>query len=170
MPSSLATGQQQLTVTVGNLTSAPYTIAVNAVEPGLDSPPSFNIGKIQYALALFADGTYVLPVGAVAGFNSRPAKAGDEIVVYGVGFGQVSPSNLQANLCSRLTVWRLAFSMSIGGVPVATVPYAGLAPNFTGLYQFNVVVPANSGGGAVPLTFTVGGTAETQSLYLALSN
>jgi len=50
------------------------------------------------------------------------------------------------------------------------VPYAGLSPNLTGLYQFNAVVPANAGNGAVPLTFTVGGTAGTQTLCLAVSN
>jgi uncharacterized protein (TIGR03437 family) len=38
------------------------------------------------------------------------------------------------------------------------------------LYQFNVVVPASVGSGAVPLTFTVGGVAGTQTLYLAVSN
>jgi uncharacterized protein (TIGR03437 family) len=62
------------------------------------------------------------------------------------------------------------FAMSIGGVPVTDVPYSGLAPSYTGLYQFIVVVPANAGTGAVPLTFTVGGVAGTQTLYLALSN
>jgi uncharacterized protein (TIGR03437 family) len=41
-----------------------------------------------------------------------------------------------------------SFAMSIGGVPVANVPNAGLAPGFTGLYQFNIVVPANPGNGA----------------------
>jgi uncharacterized protein (TIGR03437 family) len=60
--------------------------------------------------------------------------------------------------------------MSVGGVPVTDLPYAGLAPGFTGLYQFNVVVPASPGNGAVPLTFTVGGVAGTQTLYLAVGN
>jgi uncharacterized protein (TIGR03437 family) len=60
--------------------------------------------------------------------------------------------------------------MSIGSVPVTNVPYSGLAPGFTGLYQFNVVVPATTGSGAVPLTFTVDGAAGTQTLYLAVGN
>jgi uncharacterized protein (TIGR03437 family) len=39
------------------------------------------------------------------------------------------------------------------------------------LYQFNIVVPANTGSGAVPLTFTVDGVAAgTQTLYLAVGN
>ncbi|MGA2739933.1 MAG: hypothetical protein ABSG65_21150 [Bryobacteraceae bacterium] len=48
--------------------------------------------------------------------------------------------------------------------------YAGLAPGFTGLYQFNIVVPPKPGHGAVKLTFTVGSVAGTQTLYLAVSN
>jgi uncharacterized protein (TIGR03437 family) len=62
------------------------------------------------------------------------------------------------------------FDVSIGGVPVTNVPYSGLAPSYTGLYQFNIVVPSNAGSGAVPVTFTVGGVAGTQTLYLAVSN
>jgi uncharacterized protein (TIGR03437 family) len=50
------------------------------------------------------------------------------------------------------------------------VPYSGLAPGFTGLYQFNIVVPATIASGAVPLTFTAGGGAGMQTLYLAVSN
>jgi uncharacterized protein (TIGR03437 family) len=63
-----------------------------------------------------------------------------------------------------------SFQASIGGIPVTNVPYSGLAPSYTGLYQFNVVVPPNAGTGAVPLTFTLNGVAGTQTLFLALSN
>lgn len=60
--------------------------------------------------------------------------------------------------------------MSVGGVPVTNAPYYGLAPSYTGLYQFNVVVPANVGTGAVPLTFHGRRRGGTQTLYLAVSN
>jgi uncharacterized protein (TIGR03437 family) len=170
VPSNVATGQQQITVTVGTLTSAPYTITVNPVQPGLDAPPSFNVGTIQFAVARFSDGTYVLPKGAIPGLASEPAQAGDEIVLYGIGFGPVMPNIPAGQLVGQANTLALSFAMSIGGVPVADVPYAGLAPDYTGLYQFNIVVPDNSGNGAVPLTFTVGGVTGTQTLYLAVSN
>jgi uncharacterized protein (TIGR03437 family) len=170
VPSNVATGTQQITVTVGSLTSVPYSITVNAVEPGLNAPTSFNIGGTQYAVAQFADGSYVLPTDAVAGLTSRPAQAGDEIVLYGIGFGPVTPNIPAGQLVSQSNALTSSFEISIGGVPVTSVPYAGLAPDFTGLYQFNVVVPPNPGSGAVPVTFTVGGVAGTQTLYLAVSN
>jgi uncharacterized protein (TIGR03437 family) len=49
------------------------------------------------------------------------------------------------------------------------VKYAGLAPDYVGPYQFNVVVPAVAANAAAPVTFTVNGTANTQTLYLAIN-
>jgi len=170
VPSNVATGTQPMTVTVGGVTSAASSINVNPVEPGLDAPPSFKIGGVQYAVALFADGAYVLPEGAIAGLNSRPAQPGDEIVLYGVGFGPVTPNISAGQLVQQANALPSSFEMSIGGVPVTNVPYSGLAPSYTGLYQFNIVVPANTGSGALPVTFTVDGVAGTQALYLAVGN
>jgi len=61
-----------------------------------------------------------------------------------------------------------SFQVSIGGVP-ASVLYSGLAPNYVGLYQFNVTVPSIASGNA-PLTFALGGGAGTQTLYIAVGN
>jgi len=168
MPSNVATGTQPITMTVAGATSTAYSITVNPVQPGLDAPPSFNLGGIQYAVALFADGAFVLPEGAIAGLNSRPAQPDDEIVLYGIGFGPVTPDIPAGQLVQQANTLTSVFSMSMGGVPVTSVPYSGLAPGFTGLYQFNIVVPANTGSGAVPLTFVVDGVAGTQTLYLAV--
>jgi uncharacterized protein (TIGR03437 family) len=170
VPSSAASGSQPLTVTVNNVTSAAYSINVNLVEPGLDAPPSFNIGGIQYVVALYADGTYVLPEGAIAGVNSRAAQPGDEIVLYGIGFGPVTPNLLAGQLVQQTNALASTFDISVGGVRAGNVLYSGLSPNYTGLYQFNIVVPANTGSGAVPLTFTADGAAGTQTLYLAVGN
>jgi uncharacterized protein (TIGR03437 family) len=59
--------------------------------------------------------------------------------------------------------------MSLGGLPVTTA-YAGLAPNYTGLYQFNITVPSAAATGAIPLTFTVDGVSGTQTLSIAIGN
>ncbi len=169
-PSNVATGAQPVVVTTPGGVSAPFTPTVNATEPGLDAPASFNIGGVQYAVAMHADNSFVLPTGAIVGLNARPAKPGEEIVLYGIGFGPVTPDIAAGQLVQQANALTSSFAMSMGGVPVTSVPYAGLAPNFTGLYQFNVVVPANAGSGAVPLTFTVNGLAGTQTLFIALSN
>ncbi len=162
---NVAAGTQQLVVTAGGNKSAPYNLTIRAVVPGLLAPASFQIGGLQYAVAI--DGSnYVAPAGAIAGVTSAPAKPGDVIVLYGVGFGPVSPSIPEGQIVQQQNALP-SFGISIGGAP-ATVQYAGLAPNYVGLYQFNVVVPAIAANNAAPVTFQVGGTAGTQTLYLAV--
>jgi hypothetical protein len=59
--------------------------------------------------------------------------------------------------------------ISIGGAP-AKADYSGLSPNYAGLYQFNIVVPEVAASNAAPLSFTLGGTGGTQTLYIAIGN
>jgi uncharacterized protein (TIGR03437 family) len=93
VPTGIGTGPVPLTVTTSAGTSAPYSVIINDVEPGLLAPASFNIGSTPYVVGLFSDGaTYVLPSGAISGVPSRPAKPGEAIMLYGVGFGAVTPS------------------------------------------------------------------------------
>lgn len=170
VPGGVAAGTQQLILTTGKQSSAPFNVNVVASEPGLLAPASFKLGGTQYAVALFSDNTtYVLPPGAIAGVTSRRAKPGDTITLYGIGFGAVTPTVDPGVIASGLTPLSTPPSISIGGMPVATpLPYAGLAPNLVGLYQFNVVVPGVAPGDAVPVTFTLNGTPGTQTLALPI--
>jgi len=169
VPSNAATGAQSITVTAGGATRAAYSITINPLQPGLDAPPSFNIGGIQYAAALFSDGTYALPTGAISGVASRPAKPGDTIMLYGVGFGPVTPDIPAGQIVQQSNMLADSFQISIGGT-TASLAYLGLAPNLIGLYQFNVVVPNIAASDAVPLTFTLAGMAGTQTLYIPIQN
>jgi uncharacterized protein (TIGR03437 family) len=121
-------------------------------------------------VAQFADGTYVLPAGAIPGLASRPAKPGDIIVIYGIGFGSVNPNIPPGQLVEQLNTLSDPFTISFGGVPATSVPYDGLTPNFMGLYQFDVQVPQVAASDAVPLTFTLGSNAGTQTLAIAIGN
>jgi uncharacterized protein (TIGR03437 family) len=169
LPSNIATGGMlQLTLSNGGVISNPVNIFVNPTEPGLLAPASFNIGGKQYAVALLSDGaTYVLPTGAIAGINSRPAHPGETITLYGVGFGPVSGGFSAGEIVTGDNQLTTSFQMTFGG-SMAQLTYDGLAPTFVGLYQFDVVVPAIADSDAVPLTFNLGGTPGTQALYTAV--
>jgi uncharacterized protein (TIGR03437 family) len=168
VPSSVGVGAQDVRVTTATGTSDPQTIAVNQVEPGLLAPATLNIGGKQYIEAIFPDGaTFVLPAGAMPSGVARPARAGDTIVLYGVGFGAVTPDPGAGNVVQDENSLVLPVHVSIGGVP-AQVNYAGLAPGMIGLYQFNVVVPDTNPGDAVPLVFSVGPSTGQQVLYTAV--
>jgi uncharacterized protein (TIGR03437 family) len=118
-------------------------------------------------VAQFSDGTYVLPTGAIAGVNSRPAKPGETIVIYGVGFGPVTPNIPAGEIVTEANQLAESFEISFGKTP-AQLPYFGLAPSFVGLYQFNVTVPAVADNDLVPLTFNLAGAAGTQTLFTAV--
>jgi uncharacterized protein (TIGR03437 family) len=172
VPGGVGTGPATVILTTPNGSSAPYTLNLNAIQPGLLTTSAFLIGGKQYVAALHANGTFVVPTTAPA--LGTPAKPGETILMYGIGFGPAAPSGgsalspgvivTQANTLTNL------MQMFFGGTS-ATLAYDGLAPNFVGLYQFNVVVPASlSNNDAIPLTFNVGSTAGSQTLYTAVHN
>ena len=124
---------------------------------------------MQYVWALLPDGSIDLPTGSVTGVVSRPAKPGETMVMYGVGFGPVSPTIPAGQIAQQATPLLEPFRAFFGGVP-GTVSFAGLAAGAVGLYQFNVVVPTVSNGSAIPFTFTLGNETGTQTLFTAVHN
>jgi uncharacterized protein (TIGR03437 family) len=134
--SDTPTGQQQLIVKTSVESSAAYNVTVNATQPGLLAPSSFKINGVPYVVAVLSDGSHALPTEAISGVTSRRAHPGETVTMYGVGFGPVTPNIPAGQLAQQLTMLPPSVTMSIGGMAVS-LPSAGLAPNFTGLYQFD---------------------------------
>jgi uncharacterized protein (TIGR03437 family) len=170
VPGGVTAGTQQLILTTEAGASAPFQVTVDTTMPGLLAPANFKIDGIQYMTAQFADGTYVLPTGAIASLTSQPAQPGDTIVIYGIGFGQVTPNIPPGQLVEESNTLAAPFTISFGGTAATTVPYDGLASTYMGLYQFNVVVPSVPANSATPVTFTLGGVSGTQTLAIAIGN
>jgi uncharacterized protein (TIGR03437 family) len=169
VPSGIASGPQQIVVTTAGGSSAPYTINVNALEPGLLAPLSFLINGKQNVVALFANTLrYVLPV-AVSGIATARAKPGDIITLYGIGFGPVNPNVPAGQIVQQTNALQANFGVTFGNT-TAQVTYAGLVPQIVGLYQFNVVVPNVAASDTVPLAFTLNGVGGTQNLVIAVQN
>jgi uncharacterized protein (TIGR03437 family) len=168
VPSNVAPGPQQLTVTTGGGITSPQPVTLSTTKPGLYAPAALLAGSLQYT-ASFNDPplTFVMPTGAVSGLNSRPAHPGDIIVLWGVGFGAVTPAVDPGQVVQQLNAVTTPVQFSVGGIPAQTL-YAGLAPQAIGLYQFNVIVPNVAPGNAVPVTFSQSGVAGTQTLYIAV--
>ncbi len=170
IPFDVPAGSQQVIVTTAAGVSAPYTITVDPTQAGLYAPPLFKVASRQYVGAISSDGTaFVLPSATVAGTTVRRARPGDTIVLYGVGFGRVTPSIDAGQVVQQGDSLVTPVQISVGGAP-AVVSYQGLVPGAVGLYQFNVVVPNIPAGDAVPVTFAQGGTSGSQTLYTAVQN
>jgi uncharacterized protein (TIGR03437 family) len=168
LPSNIPTGgMQQITVTNGTQTSSPYSVMVKPTVPGLLAPASFKIGANQYVVAQHLDGTFVLPVGAIPGATSSPAKPEETIIIFGVGFGDVTPNIPAGEIVTEDNKLSTPITMELGKTH-ADLGYYGLAPTLVGMYQFNVTVPKIANSDLVPLTFTLGGVAGTQTLFTAV--
>ena len=92
VPSNVAVGPQTIVVSTPNGDTAPVSVTVAASQPGLLAPASFQIGGRWYVAALHTDGTFVLPPGAIVGLATRQAQPGETILLYGIGFGSVTPN------------------------------------------------------------------------------
>lgn len=168
VPSDVGTGPVQVTVTNAQGTSDPVTVMVKPLQPSLLAPPSLQVKGRQYAAAFFPDGeTMALPEDAVPGVRSRAAKPGDTLVLYGVGFGPVNPAVPAGTIVNQMTSLATPLQITFGNTP-AGLAYSGLAPGFTGLYQFNVVVPSVPDSDAVPISLSLGGVPASQTLYIAV--
>jgi len=173
VPNGVGTGPATVVLTTSSGSSAPYTLTLNALEPGLLAPSSFTIGGKQYVVAFNSDGSYTLPTTSTLGLTSRPAKPGETLVIYGVGFGPAAAGGTQIQpgvIVTQSNSLTNSMQMGFGGTQV-TPSYFGLAPNYVGLYQFNVTVPSSiANSDAVPFTFNVGGNTGSQTLYTAVHN
>jgi ligand-binding sensor domain-containing protein len=89
--------------------------------------------------------------------------------IYGVGFGPVTGGLTAGTLVTQLNSLTTPIQFLFGST-LATVSYYGLAPSFTGLYQFDVTVPSVSASNAEPISITLGETKGSQTLYIAVQN
>jgi uncharacterized protein (TIGR03437 family) len=149
--------------------SDPYTLQTSDTAPALLAPPAFNMNGKQYVVATFPPDAgsivYVAPMGSISGLNTRPAKPGDIVTLYGIGFGPVSPATGAGVIATQSNNLVNSMTILFGQTP-ADVLYAGLAPGFVGLYQLNVVVPGVPAGDW-PLAIQLGGATVAQSVVIS---
>ena len=171
-PEDSATGNIAITVTNCKATSQTFTFSRRTLAPGFLAPANYTAGGTQYMVATFAsDGAYVLntSTGATFGLNSRPAKPGDLIIAYGIGFGEVSPSILPGVIVPQSNALVNPITVSFGSTNAA-LSYSGLAGGFVGLYEFYITVPSNLADGDYQINVTQNGTTVPQTMYLTVHN
>lgn len=155
-------GPVSVVVTNGSAASAAQSVQVASLSPTL-----FTIGG--YAVAVNPDGSLAAPAGAIPGVASHPATPGDSLVLWGSGFGAVSPSATTGD--NSLDVLRTVTTpptVTIGGV-AATVTFAGLSPQFVGVYQINVTMPSSAPAtAAATIVIEAGGVTSAVQTTIAI--
>ena len=141
-----------ITVVLDGVEGVPLNVTVTAASPGL-----FTVSQDGKGTGIFQHNNDFQLVT-----ESNPARPGEVVIVYATGLGAVLPEvpsgaapPLQPPSSASATV-----TAEIGGQD-ARVHFAGLAPEFVGLYQLNVEVPSGlATRGNVPLVLRVAGTSS----------
>jgi uncharacterized protein (TIGR03437 family) len=148
IPAELQPNQQyQVITSVNGFYSNPLTISTTAAEPGL---ASYNDGTV-----IAQDTSYNLISLA------NPAHAGETIILYATGMGATNPPVATGMVApgSQLANVTITPQVTVGGTN-AQVLFAGLSPGSVGLYQLDVVIPAGTASGNVPIVVSQNGAAS----------
>jgi len=170
VPADVPTGASApVVVSYKGLSSDPVLLPVNVQSAGLLAPPSFNIFGKQYVVAVHADTGDFVSNGNLPGFP-EPAIPGETLLFYGIGFGPVTPAStpIAGQVIDGAAPLSTPLQIKIGSSN-AQILYAGFVPGLVGVYQFNVVVPADAPSGDLPMEVTLGTTVLGQKLLLPVS-
>lgn len=177
-----------------NGTAAPLLYAgpgqVNTIAPmGLDpttnvtlelQTPQTSLGSVSLPASPFSPGIFTMDasgVGAGVVLNedytinspANPARVGSIIILYGTGFGPVTPAVPDGQAASGAASTSNPVTASVAGVP-ATVMYAGAAPGIiAGVEQINLQIPGGvPSNPAAPVVFTVGQATSQAGVMVAV--
>jgi uncharacterized protein (TIGR03437 family) len=179
----------QINVLAGDLPSSgtvPVSVITNCGTANPVATPAVNVpvaaaapeflyfvdnanGQNPVAAIQAVSGAYVGAPGLIAGASFTPAKAGDVLTAFGVGWGATTSSATPGTIASAAAVLSNPYLLTLGG-KTTTVSYAGLSPGFAGLYQINFTVPSGLAAGNQALLLTVNGIASPAQAYITVSN
>ena len=167
VPWEVTPGTAQVVVRRGGAASTPVNAQVSAMAPAIFT---MNFGTPQ-AVAVNSDNTFVAAAGSLPGITSHGANPGDTITIYSSGLGPVDVqpatgapgADTIRNTTSPVTI-------IIGGVE-SPATFAGLDPQYVGVYQVQIVIAQGTPTGpAVPMQVRVGDTTSTDPVTIAIGN
>jgi uncharacterized protein (TIGR03437 family) len=176
----LTSTQGNVNVVVSNSvgSSKPATLTLATTSPGLFT---FSQNQGRYAAAVVLDSSatngyqYLAPAGMLgSSAPSRPAKAGDTVLIFGTGFGPTT-TVLNPELAASVA-YPLAHSGGDITKPLAQVTIGGQAAQLLfcgivspGVYQINAVVPQGVSSGDQQMQVTLlSGAAVPQTVYVPI--
>ena len=168
-PDDTTTGTVPVVVMTAN-GSATSTVTLAPFAPSfllLDTKHVTGIILRSDGTGAYGGGTYdiVGPTGSSLGYPTVAAKAGDSLLLFGVGFGPTSQVVAAGQAFSGAASTTNAVSVLINNVSV--IPgFAGLSG--AGLYQINLILPAGIGTGDVTLAASVNGVPTQSNVVISV--
>jgi uncharacterized protein (TIGR03437 family) len=158
-PDDTNLGSVPVVVTIAGHASNSFAVQKNQFSP------AFLTFNGAYVAAVHLNYTLLGPPGLIAGATFTPATPGETIALYGVGFGPTNPPQPTGQEPTTAPPLASSFTMTIGGIAV-TPSFAGLSGS--GLYQFNVTVPASLANGDAAVSATIGGVTTQAGVLLSV--
>jgi uncharacterized protein (TIGR03437 family) len=168
-PDDPSTGSVPVVVTTASGT-ATGTVTLAQFAPSfllLDSQHVAGIILRSNGSGAYGGGAYDIigPTGNSLGYSTVAATAGDNIELFAVGLGSTNPVVSPGQVFSGSAPATNPVKLLINNVSV-TPSFAGLSS--AGLYQINLLVPADLGTGDVSLVATVGGVQTQPGVVISL--
>jgi uncharacterized protein (TIGR03437 family) len=161
-------GTANIVVTNNGVPSAPQPVVVNPIAPGifqaLGHAIAINITDPTSARYL----SFAAPAGSIPGSATFPAHVNDFLFIYATGLGPVDSPVVSGQ--GSLDKIRNAVTTPVAllaNTP-ANVLFAGLSPQYPGIFQVNISVPQVAAGDALPLQFQSGGITSPATTTIAV--
>jgi uncharacterized protein (TIGR03437 family) len=165
------TGSGTATVSVNNngQLSAPQTVVVNPIVPGVFQASGHAIAVNVTDPTSARYGTLAAPSGSIPGLTTFPARVNDLLFFYANGLGPVDTPVASGQVPpAGKTVRTLTIPTVLVANSPAPVLFAGLTPGYPGIYQVNISVPQVTAGNAVPLQLQANGFTSPATTNIAV--
>ena len=172
LPSGVAVGTYNVTVTNGGATSAPFSVQVVSRKPGLITADSTGSG-----LAVLTQNDSQSPLtydvirfttGSVGGFTIAPAHPGQTEVAYLVGSGADPGPDNQASPGYNFLTNGVTASVIVGGTTIPAL-YLGRVAGGSGYEQVNFTLPANITTGCTVSFQIVENGVASQGTFISIA-
>ena len=156
-------GTANVIVTRNGVASAAKPVTIGPASPGV-----YAVNNL--AIAINPDGTLAQPAGSIPGIATRPAKGGDYVIMLGSGLGALDSALANGtNSRDKLRNVVVPPQVMVNGM-TSQVLFAGISPDFVGVYQVNAIVPGVAGtGNSMPLQWQVSGLSSPATTTIAVN-
>lgn len=175
VPSLDSTGSAAVQVVAGCGGANPATSNAVTVSTQPAAPEFFyfvqnTTGVNPVAATDSITGAGVASASLFPGSGFAPAHPAEYVTVYATGFGATNPPVAPGAFPSQLASLTQPVTVLLGGValPAANILYVGATPGSPGLYQLNLLIPASTPNGDLPLTIQIDNQQSPAGAYLTV--
>ena len=172
LPSSLAVGNYNVTVTNGTSVSAPFPVSVVQRKIGLltQSTDGSGLATVQNYISPSQLDIDRFTAGSVGGYTISPAKPGQILIAWATGMGPVPGGDNTPSAGYDFAANGVTVKVLVGGVSITPL-YAGRAPGLAGADQINFELPNNVPTGCtVPFQVSVNGVLSNPTFISIAPN